>query len=495
MIFFFLLSFKDNPLQFQPMKTKTITHEARGVIPLQKSFLSLVLLASLLSGSLMNNVLAREMSWERLPVDRSNSAGLDPHFGDDSVECSRNWSVYDEHYKHGDIGYAFESWKYVFDYCPKVTMNIYVHGINIVRFQYDNESDPAKKQDWLDLLMKVYDQRIEHFDNEGYVLGRKATTLYQLQPDSVEALFEITSRSIELAGNSSEAPVLQINFLAAARLVHAGALDTETLLEIFGRSLEIIDHNLALDPEDKGYYQNSRNSILTLFKPFGTCENLVGIYEKPFNEGLDDADQLKRIAQLLDQSGCLDSELYFRITERLYQIQPDVALAAMLGRLENARGNNDAAIRYLQEAANLYNDNGAADADNLFRTYWLMADISYRQMHRPSKARDYALKAHEVKPTDGRPLVLIGEMYVASVNECGTDEFAKKAVFWAACDKFIQAANAAQDPEVRDKARQLADAYRAYFPNNEEIFFYGYNVGESFRVECWISENTSIRAR
>lgn len=476
------------------MKTKTLTIELRGVAPLRKSFAFLALLFFLPAfGGATNTALAGNMSRESLLADSHILAN--PRFGDDSLECSRNWSVYDEHYKHGDIGYAYEAWKYVFDYCPRVTLNIYVHGIPIVRFQYDNETDPSKKQEWLDLLMKVYDQRIQHFGNEGYVLGRKATTLYQLQPDNTEALYEITRRSLELSGKDTESPVLQIHFLAAARMVDAGVLNTEDLVGIFGQSMEIIDHNLAMDPEDKGYYQNTRNTILTLFKPYGTCENLLGIYESRFDENRNDTEWLKRTSQMLDQSGCLDSDLYFRLTERLHQIQPDASSAALLGRLESSRGNYETSIRYLQEAANLYQNNGAAETDNIFRTYWLMADMSYRQLQRLSRAREYALRAHEAKPIDGRPLVLIGEMYVASINDCGADEFAKKAVYWAAVDKFLQAASVAQDPEIKEKAQQLAEAYRAYFPNNEEIFFYGHTLGEAFRIGCWINETTTIRAR
>ncbi|MEE4177099.1 MAG: tetratricopeptide repeat protein [Bacteroides sp.] len=479
------------------MKTKEFFIYLNLAFLFRKTFTIFALGILLLGGSAMVNnaragvTLMRDMS----AGDQGALSALTPRFAEDSVECSRNWSVYDEHYKHGDIGYAYEAWKYLFEYCPELTINIYVHGIPIVKFQYDNETDPEKKQEWLDLLMKVYDQRIEHFGREGYVLGRKAVTLYQLQPDATEALYEMTSRSLELMGDNAESPVLQIHFLSAARLVDAGVLETEKLVEIFSEVMETIDFNLAQDPEDKGYYQNTRSTILTLFKPYGTCENLTTIFERRFNENPDNTALMTQIAQMLDQAGCLDSELYFRVTERLYQIEPDAGKAALLGRLETKRENYENAIEYLQQAANLYEGNGSTQQDNLFRTYWQMADMSYRQLELPSKAREYALKAHEAKPTDGRPLVLIGEMYVASASYCGSDEFAKKAVYWAAVDQFAEAARVAEDPDVKEKAQQLADAYREYFPNNEEIFFYGHTVGATYRVNCWINETTVIRAR
>ena len=71
----------------------------------------------------------------------------------------------------------------------------------------------------------------------------------------------------------------------------------------------------------------------------------------------------------------------------------------------------------------------------------------------------------------------------------------KKTAYWVAVDKFQEAARAAEDPSVQDRAQQLSNTYRQYFPNNEEIFFHGYSEGDSYRVGCWINRNTTIRAR
>ncbi|MBW6499552.1 MAG: hypothetical protein K0B09_14275, partial [Bacteroidales bacterium] len=70
-----------------------------------------------------------------------------------------------------------------------------------------------------------------------------------------------------------------------------------------------------------------------------------------------------------------------------------------------------------------------------------------------------------------------------------------KAAYWAAVDKFQQAAAVAADPAVKERAIQLAVTYRQYFPNGEEIFFNGFTQGETYRVQCWINETTAIRAK
>lgn len=419
-----------------------------------------------------------------------------PRYGQDSAECARNWSVYDELVIHRTFHLAYEPWRYVFENCPMLTINLYLHGVTIVRYRYDNETDPAKKEEWFELLMRVFDQRIKYFGNEGFVLGRKATALYQLKPDNAQELFDLTERSIELSGMSVEATVLSINFLSAVMLEHAGKLGKEKIMERYLRAEEIIDYNLGQDPSDKQFYQNSRNTIQTLFQPYGSCDNLVKIFAPRIEANPEDPELLKRVAGMLNNAGCNDSELFFSITEKLYIILPDAESAFLLGRMENSRGNYEAAIRYFQEAADRYlQEDPAANQENIFRAYWVMAEISFRQMRQMPQSRGYARKALEVKPNDGRPLLLIGEMYAASARDCGNDDFTKKAAFWAAVDKFNLAISTSEDPSVKERAQQLAETYRQYFPNGEAIFFHGYTQGDQYRVECWINETTTIRAR
>jgi tetratricopeptide (TPR) repeat protein len=420
----------------------------------------------------------------------------DPRYGKDSSECVRNWSVYDEFVKHGALDLAYKPWKYVFENCPLITQNIYVHGVNIVKYQYDNETDPEKKAQWVDLLLRVFDQRIQYFGNEGFVLGRKASMLYQVQPDNTQELFELTQRSIELTGMNVESPVLSINFLVAVLLEKAGKIDQTDIIDLYLRALDIIDYNLERDPSDKQFFQHAKTSVQALYEPYGTCENLVRVFSPGFDGSSQDPALLKRIANLLDNAGCTDTELFFLATKKLHQIAPDAASAFLLGRLENTRQNFDVAIRYFQEAADRYAAEDRANSrDDIFRAYWLMAEISYRQLKQIPQARTHARKAMEAKPNDGRPLLLIGEMYAASARECGHDEFSRKSAYWAAVDKFIQAAAAAEEATIKERAQLLAETYRQYFPNSEEIFFNGFSLGDSYRVECWINETTTIRAR
>lgn len=427
-------------------------------------------------------------------LELSAAAVEQPRYGEDSVTCVRNWSLYNEYYRQRNFSMAIEPWRWMFLNCPLATQNIYIHGAVLVKYMYQNEADPIKREALVDTLMMVYDQRIEHFGREGFVLGRKVVDLYTYAPNQIQDQYEISERSIQLEGNDSQADVLLINFQSTVRLAEAGLIDPTKVVEGYDRAMDIIEFNLVNKPQDSIYFVPSRNNIEILFEPFASCENLVRIFQPRFEANPEDPELLARITEMLDKSGCTSEELFYLATKALHRLNPTAQSAFLMGRLESNQETYTQALTYYQQAVDLYEaDVSKVYADEKFRAYMLMADISYRQLRRLPQARTYALAASRVKPNDGRPFLLIGEMYALSANDCGHDEFTKKTAYWAAVDKFQQARNVDSDQAVIDRATTLINTYTQHFPNMELIFFHGFSEGDPYRVECWINENTRVR--
>ncbi len=449
----------------------------------------------------VNGLLATEASLVReaevkLEADLTSTLMQDQKYGEDSARCVRNWSLYAEYFRQRNYEMAYEPWRYMLESCPEATLNIYIHGTRIINYFFQQAETAEEQEAWVDTLMMVYNRRIEHFGNEGEVLGRKAADLYTLQPNNVEKLVELTERSIELSGINAGADVLLINFQAVARMVNAGLKDAGDIIDRYERANEIVDYNVQHNPDDRARYASAKNNIQAMFRPFASCDNLVNMFTPRFEEHPEDKELLEQITSMLEESGCTGTELFFLATSNLHALQPAAESAFLLGRLEVDRENFQAANDFFAQAVELYQaDDPVAHEDQIFRAYWIMAEASYRQLNRMPQARRYALRAHEVNPADGRPLILIGEMYAASAEDCGDDEFYERTAYWAAVDKFNEARRVAADENIRDRAAQFAGVFSQYFPNNEDIFMYGYSEGDTFRVECWINENTIIRAR
>ena len=421
-------------------------------------------------------------------------------FGKDSLACVRNWSLYDQYFSQGNFRDAMEGWRYMFLHCPAASQRVYQHGVTLMQFMFNNETDPIRREAYIDTLMMIFDQRIQYFGHErtgrkGFVLGRKAVTLFPYRPDAIQQHYDISERSIELEGMASQADVLFLNFRSAAVLVEAGLMDADKVVEKYDRAMDIIQYHLTNNPADETY-ANARNNIEAIFEPFASCDNLVRIFQPRFEASPTDTDLLLKITEMLEKVGCTESPLFYAATESLHRLRPTAQSAFLMGRMESSRENFTRAIEYFEEAIKLYEADGTGNfIEERFRTYLLMADISFRNLRRYPQARNYALAANRIKVNDGRPFIIIGEMYALSANDCGDDEFTKKTAYWAAVDKFIQARDADPDQAIKDLASSRIATYSQYFPTIELIFFYGYEEGQTYRVGCWINETTRIRKR
>ena len=145
----------------------------------------------------------------------------------------------------------------------------------------------------------------------------------------------------------------------------------------------------------------------------------------------------------------------------------------------------DDAINYLKQASEI------EDEDDLADSYYYLA-MCYQNLKNYPLSRKYALKSLEVKPDNGNPYILIGDLYGSSGKECGDNDLTKKVAYWAAVDKYIKAKRV--DPSVAEIAKSRIRSYSIHFPSLETIFFYDLQEGESYTVECWINEVTTVRA-
>jgi tetratricopeptide (TPR) repeat protein len=431
---------------------------------------------------------------EDLAVSEAFSVDLQdqPRYGNDSVRCVMNWSLYAEYYRQRNFPMAIDPWRWMFFNCPIATQNLYIHGVQLVKFMHQNETDPIKREAFVDTLMLVYDQRIKHFGREGYVLGRKVADLYTYRPNAVQKHFEISERSIELENNASQADVLLINFQATVRLAEAGIMDTDKILENYDRAMDYIEFSLLNNPQDSIYFNPAKSHIESLFEPYASCENLVKIFTPRFEASPEDPELLEKITVMLNRSGCSDEELFYKATRNYHRLRPTAQSAFLMGRMESNQRNFAQALDYYEQSVSLSENGNGPDK---FTTYILLADMLYRNLNRMPQARTYALRASEIRPNDGRPYLLIGEMYAASARSCGSDEISIGAAYWAAVDKFIRARSVDNDEQVVNRANQLIATFSQYFPNGETLFFHGLDGGKSVKVECWINESTVARPR
>ena len=428
--------------------------------------------------------------------DETNPGSNTGRYGSDSLTCIMNISLYREFfkqwkasdYKNETVEDVISPWRWVFLNCPKGTQNTYIDGVRIVSYLIESTQDPALKNKYIDTLMMVYDQRIKYFGKEGYVLGRKGVDLTTYRPEDTEQIFNDLKKSVELEGNNTAGPVLIYYMKAAVNMAKEGKTDSTIIFDTYDISTQVIDHNLIKNennPEEKSNWETIQNNVEIILEPFATCKDLVSIYRKKFTENPDDLELLKKITNILDEKKCHEDPLYFETTKRLYELEPSPASAYLIGKMLLNEGKYAEAIEYLKETEKL------EDSSAIQKSYIYIAQ-AYRALNNFPSARTYALKSAAMNPSDGEPYLMIGDMYAESAKDCGDNDLTSRVAFWAAVDKYYRAKQV--DPDLAAEADKRIASYSVYFPTASTIFFYTLKEGDTYRVECWINEDTKIRA-
>ncbi len=428
-------------------------------------------------------------------------------YGNDSIECVKNLSLYRGSYKQWkQAGYKGESlvdahkyWRNVLHDCPKATENIYVDGVKMTNYRIKKTKDASAKKSLIDTLMMLYDMRIHYFPlhyktkkpQVGAILGRKGVDYYKLDPaKNYLKTYEILGEAIKLDKNRAKGPVYIYYFRSVTKMAQKGDTDTAAVVDAYDMISDYIDSNIEYyikkgNKKKEEEYNNIKGNIENTFEPFANCTDLVRIYKKKYDANPEDIGLLKKITKLLDKKDCLDSQLYFDAIVALYKLEPSPESAYLIGKMLLIDQKYNEAVPYLEEAIKMENETRAYKA-----LIFLAEDFS--SLKQNVKARNVALKAAKLNPKAGKPYAIIGDLYASTASSCGNDELTKKVAYWAAVDKYKKAK--AVESDLAESMNKRIASYRKYFPPTELLFFHNLNEGDSYTVECWINEVTTVRA-
>jgi tetratricopeptide (TPR) repeat protein len=413
----------------------------------------------------------------------------DPKYGADSAarkECAANHSIMGQFVKIKLYDEAYAGWRYTFTNCPESKKNVYIHGEKIIEHKIKNASSEEVKNMWIDTLMILYNQRIEYFGQKGYVRGKQGIDLLRYRPADVQQAYSYLKEGIEEDGERTKAAVFATFMQASNALYKSGAITPDVF---------IADYLTTTDLLAKGRQDNNTTRALEsaekIFAESGAadCEMLVKIFTPKYEATPEDVELLKKITSLLNNGDCQRDDLFAKASESLFAVEPSASAAYNLARLFYTRDEFEKAKEYYLKAIESEMEDDEAKA-----TYNVeLAQVLLNKLNDKTGARKHARAAIALKDDMGQAYILIGNAYAGSANECGSSPFEKATVYWAAVDKYQKAK--AVDASVTEKANELINQYKAYFPGKEDAFFQGLNDGDSYTVGCWINEVTVVRTR
>ena len=435
----------------------------------------------------------------------AQKAGYDPvkakfGHGQDSIDCVMNLSLMATAAKAENYQDALPTWTAVYNNCPASSKNIYIYGPRIYKALYEKETDAAKKKQYIDKVMEIYDSRMKYFsdvDAKGTILAFKASDYQELMGEDADPalVYTILGEAVEdMKSEMYPSDAYGHYMISSLRLFLQDNLKKDQYIKDYFRVMDYMDEAKSNaigknDTENANYLEAVKSSIENAFvnSGAGDCKTLVSFYEAKFAENKDNEEFLNQASGSLSNIGCTDSEFYFELSENLHRLKPSANSAIGLANRSLNKKDYNEAMKYYEQAANL-----EPDKDKSSEYLMTLAKILFSQRSY-SQARQSAYEALKYNPNNNGAYVLIAQMYASSAAGIFPEAEKRGLVFGAAVDKLQRAKSV--DSSVTSEANRLISQYSGYYMDKETAFMMGLKEGESVLVPGWIGENTTIRTK
>jgi len=436
-----------------------------------------------------------------------------------SDECLEQLSIFAESAKIKNYQAAYEPWKTVLDNCPTLSLATYQYGEIILKdFVKKSESEEDKSK-YLNDLLSLYDQWAENFPERkgvrqiGKIYSSKGQAMLDNGIKDKELIYDTFDYAFKNDPVSFTNPKsLAYYFQTGYDLYKVGSkINLETLFEKYEElteKFELLKTNISknidiiLKKEESGtaltskevrnkrIYDTNSNAVSAylqlidqLIAKEATCDILIPLYTKNFEENKNNPLWIRRAAGRLDGKDCSDDPLFVTLVEQLHSLEPSADSAYYLGILNDKQGNSEEALKYYQESVSLQTDN-YKKANILYKIA-----VKFKNAGRRVSARNYAEQALSYQPSLGRAYLLIANMYADSANGCGDTQFNKRAVFWLAAQTAVKAGRV--DASLKKLSDRTAAAFNGRAPSKTDIFTEG-NQGTSITFSCWIGRSIKV---
>lgn len=414
-------------------------------------------------------------------------------YGADSAECIKYLSYYSEYYKQKNYDEALPNWRNAYKLCPpQASQNLLLHGTTLLRRVISQTAKtPELQKAVIDSLLQLHDLRAEFYPkNAETALNNKATDANNYIKDT-KALYDIETEVLKTLQDNAKPSVIFFQFKSAIDLYQDKGLEADGVINDYQTAMDLF---AKINPEtdaDKEQWSTMKANVETLFmsSKVASCENLIELFTPRFEANPEDTNLLGNIVGLMNSAeDCSDNDLYLKAVTNMYKLNPTHTSAYGLFKLNSAKGNNEEAVKYMEEAIASEESDGLTDGKYSYE----LAVICFKNGE-SSKAFEAARKAAELNSEyEGKAYLLIAQIWANA--GCGGDEIARRAPYWVAVD-YLQKAKSA-DATLEEEVNRLIRTYSSYYPQTAEAFMYDITDGQSYTVSCaGMRATTTVRTQ
>ena len=415
-------------------------------------------------------------------------------FGPDSAECIKYLSYYTEYYKQKNYEAALPNWRKAYNLCPPTARySLLSDGTTLLKkVLQQNQKNPIYKAALVDSIMKIYDERIQYWPKYATSsLNNKSLDMYNYMKDEPQKLYEGLTDAVSKLGAKARPDIFLFQVNTAVDLYKDGKLDAESVINIYENAVECFAQMTPKNDVEKRSIESKLADIESLFitSQVASCDNLIALFTPRYEAAPQDVELAKNIVKMMGiTEGCTDNDLFLNAITLMHTNEPSHVSAYNLYKLNSARGNVDAAIKYMVEAIDSEGSDVTTDANYNFE----LAAYCYKNGNN-SQAMTAAQNAVNLdESVAGKAYMLMGTIWGSVV--CPGNDIEQRSKYWVAVDYMTKAKNA--DPALAEDANNLIRQYAAYYPQTAEAFMYDVTDGQSYTVSCGgMRATTTVRTQ
>jgi len=436
--------------------------------------------------------------------------GLQFSHANTSFDCTAKNSIVHETVKAKNFKEAIPMWRELLAECPTVSAAVYTNGDKIMDFLIENAKDNTEKEKFVREKIALYEKYYKNFpDRIKDYKSKQALTLFDSgfgSKEEIETLLRdafTTDKENFTNGKAmyvmfeylvndfkAKKPGIALNdvFLMNDQLTEL--LETETnkiteSLDVIVKKEEASEELSSKEAKDKirltnnlDAYQTISGSMEGLIQELSSCDYLIPILEKDFDQNKDNLDWIKRTSIRLKNKECTESPFYGKLIDQYEKLTPPTFEIMFSKGAGLAKKDKAKAMDALNKALDMAPDNNKK-AD----VYYFIATQVYGMGNKAS-AKSYCDKALSVKPSLDKAYQYVASLYAASLNDVGlTDAFDKRAIYWLAAQTARKGGTAASSA--------LGARFEAAAPNRGEIFNSG-KAGQQICFKGWVGKCVTV---
>jgi hypothetical protein len=418
----------------------------------------------------------------------------------DPDDTRSNYIIYKDYIEYENYEEAFELWNKVYREAPAADgkrNDVFTDGVFFYERLALGSEDSIMKAQYIARIFSLYEEAASCYpETASSIKGQKAFDLFFKYPDMASKfeIYQLFKEALDEDQSTKQYFVLNPFTSLLVDVYNEGQISKEEALEMSELVQSILKEGLETCSGKsceswkiiEGYVPQRLEAFETI-KGFYDCEYYINKYYSEFLEDSTNCEVIQTLYIRLSWAECATEDTRYQ-------------------RLVSAANDLCVEDKELKVAYNLLKEGAFKKAIDAFieaevleeteedksKVNFIISKIYYAHLKNFPQARKYALKAAKQRPNWGEPYLLIGRLYASSGPLCGPGTgWDSQIVVWPALDKWNYAKTI--DPSVSKEANKLIGQYARFMPSKEDLFFRTLQNGQSFRVGCWIQENTKIR--